>query len=36
MEPSRVESKEWWDITKEYFTKELEKNLVQHRDNEFF
>jgi hypothetical protein len=36
MEPSTVESKEWCDITKEYFTKELEKNLVQHRANEFF
>jgi hypothetical protein len=23
-----VESKEWWEVGKEYFTKELEKNLV--------
>jgi hypothetical protein len=25
---SKVESKEWWEVTKEYFTKELEKNVV--------
>jgi hypothetical protein len=27
-------SKEWWEVAKEYFTKELEKNLPQHRANE--
>jgi hypothetical protein len=31
---SEVESKEWWEVAKEYFTKELEKNLVQHKANE--
>ncbi len=25
---------EWWEVAKEYFTKELEKNLAQHRANE--
>jgi hypothetical protein len=24
---SKVESKEWWEVVKECFTKELEKNL---------
>jgi hypothetical protein len=23
-----VEFKEWWEVAKEYFTKELEKNLA--------
>ncbi len=23
-----VESKEWWEVVEEYFTKELEKNMV--------
>jgi hypothetical protein len=23
-----IESKEWWDVVKEYFAKELEKNLA--------
>ncbi len=31
---SEVESKEWWEVAKEYFTKELEKNLVQHKADE--
>ncbi len=26
-----VKSKEWWEVVKEYFPKELEKNLAQHR-----
>ncbi len=26
--------KEWWEVAKEYFTKELENNLAQHRANE--
>jgi hypothetical protein len=30
MKDSWVESKEWWEVTKEYFTKKLEKNLAQH------
>ncbi len=29
-----VESKEWWEVVKGYFAKELEKNLAQHRANE--
>jgi hypothetical protein len=29
-----AESKEWWGVTKEYFVKELEKNLSHHRANE--
>jgi hypothetical protein len=24
-----VESKEWWEVVKEYFIEELEKNLAQ-------
>ncbi len=29
-----VESKEQWEVTEEYFSKELEKNLAQHRADE--
>ncbi len=36
MKDSEVESTEWWEVVDEYFTKELEKNLVQHRANEKF
>jgi hypothetical protein len=25
---------EWWEVTEEYFTKELDKNLVQHKVDE--
>jgi hypothetical protein len=25
---SEVEFKEWWEVVKEYFTKEMEKNLA--------
>jgi hypothetical protein len=28
MRDSDVESKEWWEVTKEYFFKELEKDLT--------
>ncbi len=31
MKDSKAESKEWWEVGEEYFTKELEKNLAQHR-----
>jgi hypothetical protein len=31
-----AEFKEWWEVATEYFTKELEKNMVQHKTNEFF
>jgi hypothetical protein len=34
MKDSDVESKEWWKVAKEYFSKELEKNLVQRRTDE--
>jgi hypothetical protein len=34
MKDYEVESEEWWEVVKEYFTKELEKNLVQHRGDE--
>jgi len=34
MKDFEVELKEWWEVTKEYFTRELEKNLVQHRADE--
>jgi hypothetical protein len=29
-----VESKEWWEVVEKYFTKELEKNMAQHRVDE--
>ncbi len=29
-----VEFEEWWKVAEEYFTKELEKNLAQHRADE--
>jgi hypothetical protein len=34
MKDSEVEFEEWWEVVEEYFTKELEKNLVQHRVDE--
>ncbi len=34
MKDSKAKSKEWWEVTEEYFTKELEKNLDQHRADE--
>ncbi len=34
MKDFEVESNKWWEVVEEYFTKELEKNLVQHRANE--
>jgi hypothetical protein len=34
MKDFKVEYEEWWEVIKEYFTKELENNLVQHRANE--
>jgi hypothetical protein len=30
MNDYEVESEEWWEVAKEYFTKELEKKMVQH------
>ncbi len=29
-----AKSKEWWEVVDEYFTKEMEKNLAQHKTNE--
>jgi hypothetical protein len=29
-----VEFKEWWEVAKKYFTKEMEKNLAQHITDE--
>ncbi len=34
MKDSKAESEEWWEVAEEYFTKELEKNLAQHRADE--
>jgi hypothetical protein len=34
MKDFRAEYEEWWEVAKEYFTKELEKNLAQHRIDE--
>ncbi len=34
MKAFEAKSKECWEVAKEYFAKELEKNLVQHRANE--
>jgi hypothetical protein len=34
MKDSKEKSKEWWEVGKEYFTKELEKNLAQHKADE--
>jgi hypothetical protein len=28
MKNSKAKSEEWWEVVREYFTKELEKNLV--------
>jgi len=33
---SDAESKEWWEVVEEYFTKELEKNLALHKVDEIF
>jgi len=33
MKDSEVEFEEWWEVAKEYFTKELKKNLAQHTTN---
>jgi hypothetical protein len=34
MKISKAKFEEWWEVVKEYFTKELEKNLTQHKANE--
>jgi hypothetical protein len=30
----KAKFEEWWEVVEEYFTKEMEKNLAQHRANE--
>jgi hypothetical protein len=34
MKDSKAKFEEWWEVVEEYFTKELEKNLAQHRADE--
>ncbi len=34
MKDLEAKFEEWWEVAKEYFTKELEKNLAQHNANE--
>ncbi len=36
MKDFEIESEEWLEVVKEYFTKELKKNLPQHKANEKF
>jgi hypothetical protein len=34
MKDSKEKIEEWWEVVEEYFIKELEKNLAQHKTNE--
>ncbi len=34
MKDFEAKFKEWWEVVEQYFTKELEKNLAQHKANE--
>ncbi len=34
MKDSNAEFNEWWKVVEEYFSKELEKNLAQHKVDE--
>jgi hypothetical protein len=34
MKDSEAEFEEWWEVAKEYFAKELENNLAQHKADE--
>ncbi len=34
MKDFNAKFEEWWEVVKEYFTKELENNLVQHKVDE--
>ncbi len=34
MKNFKAEFEEWWEVAKEHFTKELEKNLTQHKADE--
>jgi hypothetical protein len=35
MKDFEVKSKEWWEVAEEYFTMEMEKNLVQHKADDY-
>jgi hypothetical protein len=34
MKDFEAKYEEWWEVANEYFTKELEKNMAQHRADE--
>ncbi len=34
MKDFEAKCEEWWEVAKEYFTKESENNLAQHKANE--
>ncbi len=34
MKDFNAEFEEWWEVVKEYFAKQLEKNLAQHKVND--
>jgi len=34
MKDFEAEVEEWWEVAEEYFTKELEKNMAQHKAHE--
>ncbi len=34
MKDSKANFDEWWEVTKECFTKELDKNVAHHRADE--
>jgi hypothetical protein len=34
MKDFEAKSEEWWEVVEEYFTKELENNIVQHKVDE--
>jgi len=34
MKDFEVKFEEWWEVVEEYFTKEMEKNLAQHKTDE--
>jgi hypothetical protein len=34
MKDYEAESKEWWEVVEEYYAKELEKNIAQHKVDE--
>ncbi len=36
MKDFEAQFKEWWEVVKEYYKKELENNLIQHRADERF